>query len=122
MGQFHFVELEKQAERRHYLADDLILHRKDVLERPVVLRCPLFGSGARIDQRDSNANLAGLLVNAALQQVLDSKLLPYLLLPYVLTLVAEPRIARDDKDTGKPREAIDQLVADTIAEVLLLRV
>jgi hypothetical protein len=60
-------------------------------------------------------------VNAALQHVLDAQLLPYLALCGRLTLVSEARIARDDKDTRKPREVIDQRVADTVAEVLLLR-
>ena len=79
-------------------------------------------SRCRIDQLDSDADLVGGLTHAALQHVLDAQLLSYLSLFSRFSLVGEAGIARDHKEAGKPREVIDQLVADTIAEVVLLRV
>ena len=122
VGSFHLVQLQKQAERRHHLADDLVLHRKDVLERPVITCRPGFSLGCRIDQLDSNSNLVRGLAHAALQHIFDAQLLPDLLLLGRLALVSEARVARDHKETGKPRQVIDQLVADTVAEIVLLRV
>ena len=61
--------VEVWRDGHHDAASQFLLHLEDVFQHPVVLLGPQMIAGERVDQLGGDANAAGRLADAALQQV-----------------------------------------------------
>src|SRR5215831_1566717 len=60
--------------------------------------------------------------NAAFDHICNPKLLPHPPKINILAAILKRRIARDNEEVPKPRQLGDDVLGDTVAEILLVRV
>src|SRR5580700_6951194 len=76
--------------------------------------------GRRVDQLATDADASASLAQAALQHVVQPELAGDLLRIDPLALVAEGRVAGDDREPPRPRQLGDQILRDAVEEELRL--
>ena len=100
-------------------AGDLRLHRKDVLQIPVVGFPPDIGAIAGFDQPHRDAHAIGRSLHAALEQIIDAELFADRLAVVGVSFELKRRGAADDLEVAQTRERSDEFVRHTIGEVLV---
>ena len=100
---------------------NLVLQREDVVEVAVVALRPQVAAGRAVDQLRGDAHALAGLAHAALEHVADPELPRELPDVDVLALERERRVARGDRERGDLAEVGDDVFADAVAEILLLR-
>ena len=102
-------------------ADDLpghlVLKRQGVLSRLVVALRPDMLAGFRVDELGCDANLVGLLADAAFERIVDIEIAADLADVDGLALVDKGRVARDHREIGKARQHGDDVLAHPVAEI-----
>ena len=76
---------------------DLVLHGKDVAQQSVIALGPDLHAAVCFDQLGGNADAVAGFAHAALEHVVDAKILPQSSYVDCFALVDEARIARDDE-------------------------
>src|SRR5215472_9634954 len=103
-------------------AHDFILHGEGVGEIPVIAFGPYMGAGRRLDELSCYPHAVACLAHTPLKNVAHPQLAPDLFDVDGPALVGETRVARDDEEPTPFREGGDDVLADPVGEVLLLRV
>ena len=93
---------------------------EDVGEFPVVALGPEVAVGLCVDQLHGDADTAARLAHAALDDVLDAKLLGDLLRVDRLALVNERRVSRDNEQLAETRQLSENILGDAVGEEFLL--
>ena len=101
---------------------DIVLDFEDIGEFAVVALGPEMPATRSIDQLSGDANPVAGLADAAFEREADAEFPAYLGNVERLALVDEGRVARDDEQSGHLRQIRDDVLADAIAEILLLRI
>src|SRR5438128_387236 len=113
-------ELELQG--CHNLLHDFILQSKNVFQRPVIALGPQVIVLGGINQLGSDAHLSVGLAYAAFQHVPYTQLFAQFWYFYCLPFVKEGGVTRNDKEARDTGEGTGEVLGDTIAKILLLRV
>src|SRR5215470_17025692 len=100
----------------------LVLNSEDVDEFAVVSLGPTVRAGRGIDELRRDADAVAAAPNAALQYISCAQLPPDLPDIDRLALVLEGRIARDNHELRKPRQLGRNVLGNTVAEIVLLRI
>ena len=101
---------------------NLILDGEDVGEIPIVTLGPDVATISPIDELRGDADPRASLSNAALQDELDRKILADLLHARGFPLVAKGSVVRDHEETRNLRQVGNEILGDTVAKILLLRI
>ena len=101
---------------------DLVLHREHVGEVAVVALRPEMAAGGDIVELRRDAHAVAALADAALDHIADAELLGDLFHVDGLALVDERRVARDHEEPAQLRQRGDDVLADAVGEILLLRI
>ena len=104
------------------LLGDLVLEGEDVADLAVVALGPEVIAGGRVHELRRDAHAVARTLHAALQDVAHAEVAAHLADLHRPALVGEDRVARDDEEPGHLREPGDQVLGDTVAEVVLRRV
>ncbi len=109
-------------EGRHNVPGDLILHREDIFQHPVIALGPQVRAGRRVDELGRNADPLGRFAHTALQHIPHAEILTHLLHLHGLPLIGKHRRTRNHEHAGNLGEGRDEILGHAIAEILLLRV
>ena len=101
---------------------DLVLHREHVGEVAVVALRPDVAAGGDVVELRGDAHAVAALAHAALDHIADAELLGDLLHVDGLALVDERRVARDHEEPAQLRQRGDDVLADAVGKILLLRI
>ena len=101
---------------------DLVLHREHVGEVAVVALRPDVAAGGDVVELRRDAHAVAALAHAALDHIADAELLGDLLHVDGLALVDERRVARDHEEPAQLGQRGDDVLADAVGEILLLRI
>ena len=101
------------------LARDLVLDGEDVLKRPVVGLRPEVRAVGRTDQLRGDTDAVTRLADAPLEDVIDPERLRDVRDRHVLTFECERRSAGDHAQTLHLREHVEQLLAETVREIVV---
>src|SRR5262245_29685913 len=104
---------------RNDRAHDVVLDRKNVLERAVVVLGPSMGPGGNVDQLSRDANAISGLARAAFQQIADAQFAPDPAHVYCSTLVLKARITSDDEQLGEAGELCDDVFDNAVNDIFL---
>jgi hypothetical protein len=115
LGQMHLQGTQ-------YPVGDLILDQEDVLELPVVGLRPEMASTFRLDQLGGNAHPVARLADAAFEHVGYVEHLSDLADVAILALERKGRRARDHLEVGLLDEFIQDLLGDSLAEVVVVSI
>ena len=107
-------------QRLHDRAGNLVLHRENVIERPVIGLRPQVRAVGGADQLRGNAQLVAGLAHTAFQHMGDVQLLRDLSDLDVLALESERGRARDHFQVGDLRQQVQQFLGDAVGHVLLI--
>ncbi len=111
---------ERDAQRLDDRLGDLVLNGEDVLHRAVVAVRPEAVAVGDVDQLGGDAELVAGFPNAALENRLHVQRLAHLLDVDRRALELERRRAGRDAQVLDAPEAVDQLLGDPLAEVVLV--
>src|SRR5262249_44853842 len=111
---------QPNRQRADDFSRDLVLEGEDVSEIAVISACPDVRAGQGIDQLDRDADSLVDLPHTALDHVAHPQLPSHLGDAYRTALVDEGRVARDDRQSVNLREVRDQVLGQSVGEVLLL--
>ena len=100
---------------------DLVLHGEHVGEVAVVALGPEMAAGGDVVELRGDAHAVAALAHAAFEHVADAELVGDLLHVDGLALVDERRVARDHEEPAQLRQRGDDVLADAVGEILLLR-
>jgi len=106
----------------HDRVRDLVLDCEDVGEVAIEAVGPDVPAVLAVDQLAGDPDPPAGLADAALEDVPDAEFLADLLHPDRLALVGECGVAGDDEQPRDLRQVGDDVLGDSVAEVLLLRV
>ena len=114
--------VELRLDRGDDRLGDLVLHREHVGETAIVTLRPDVASGCDVVELRRDAHTVAVLTHAAFDYVTDSELLPDLLDVDGLALKSKRRVARDDEEPTQLGKGGDEVLADAVREILLLRI
>ena len=117
-----FRRMELRLDRGDDRRGDLVLHREDIGESAVVAFGPDVAAGRQVVELRGDAHAVARLAHAAFQDIGDAELRADLLHTDGLAFVDEGRIARDHQEPAQPGERGDDVLADAVGEILLLRI
>ncbi len=100
---------------------DLVLDREHVGELAVVALRPDVAAGRHVIELRGDAHAVAAFAHAAFDHVADAELLRDLSDVHRLALVSERRVARDHEEPAQLGERRDDVLADAVGEILLLR-
>ena len=109
-------------ERTDDLLRHIILDLEDVGEIAVVALSPEMSAARSVDQLGGDANPVARLANAAFQREPDAEFPAHIGNIERLVLVDEGRVPGDDEQSGHFRQIRDDVLADAVAEIFLLRI
>ena len=101
---------------------NLVLDRENIGEVAVVALGPDMVAGRAVDQLRGDAHAGARLAHAAFEDVSDAELARRVLDVDLLALETERRVARDDRQRRNLRQIGDDVLADPVAEIFLLRI
>jgi len=101
---------------------NLVLEREDVVQVAIVALRPDMAAGGAVDQLRGDPHPAARLAHAAFDNVADLELARDLRNVHVLALEHEGGVARGDPERGHLGEIGDDVLADSVREVFLLRI
>src|SRR4029453_9015918 len=99
---------------------DLVLQCEYVAELAVVSLRPYMLVRCRVNELAGNANPLAALPEAALEHVANTKLPSQMLHIHRFALVSEGRVAGNDEEPVQSGQRRDDVLSDSVAEVLLL--
>src|SRR6516225_4220300 len=99
---------------------DVVLHREDVSQIPVVTLGPEMGTGGCIDQLAADAHPLSGPAQATLEDIADTKVAADLLWVDGFSFIGECRIAGDDKKPAPFRQRCDDVLGNAVDKILLL--
>jgi hypothetical protein len=111
-----------QLERRNDRLRDFVLQRENVVEVAVVALGPDVAASRAIDKLSSDPDTAARFAHAAFEQVAHLELPRDLRRIDVLALEREGGVARGDPERRDLGKVGDDVLADAVGEVLLLRI
>ena len=101
---------------------DLVLHGEHVGEVAVVALGPEMAAGGDVVELRGDAHAVAALADAAFEHVAHAELVGDLLQVNGLALVDERGVARDHEEPAQLRQRGDDVLADAVGEILLLRI
>src|SRR5262249_17979313 len=107
-------------DRADYTQGDLVLQRKDIIERAVVAFGPDVPAALGLDQLAGDAHPTCRPAHAAFEHVAHAELAPDLADVGGFPLVGKARIARDDEQPLDARQAGDDVLDHTVDKIILL--
>ncbi len=113
---------ERHLQCRHDLLRDVVLDFEDIGKFPIVTLGPDVAAARSVNQLGGDPNPISGLANAAFESEPDAELAAYLRDVERLVLVDECRIARDDEQAGDLAEIGDDVLGDSITEILLISI
>ena len=120
------VEILGRVELRFDRGDDrlgdFVLHREDVGEAAIVTLRPDVASCCDVVELRRDAHAVAVLTHAAFDDVANSEFLPDLLDVDGLAFEGKRRVARDDEEPAQLGKGGDEVFADAVGEILLLRI
>ena len=122
LGAKTFRGIELRLDRGDDGLGDLVLHREHVDESAVVALRPDVAAGGDVVELRRDAHAVAVLAHAALDHVADAELLGELLHVDGFALVDERRVARDYEEPAQLGQRGDDVFADAVGEILLLRI
>ena len=117
-----FRGIELRLDRGDDRLGDLVLHREHVGEIAVVALRPDVAAGGDVVELRRDAHAVAALAHAALDHIADAEFLGDLLHVDGLALVDERRVARDHEEPAQLGQRGDDVLADAVGEILLLRI
>ncbi len=111
---------EPDAERRGNRGGNLVLHRKDIAQLAVVALAPHVGAVGGRNQLGGHADAPAGAPHAAFQHVRDVECPGNPANVLLSAAERERRRARDHPEAGHPRQHVNDLFGQTVAEVLLI--
>ena len=99
---------------------DLVLQFEDVVERAIIALGPDMRAARRRDQLRGDPHAVAGLAQAAFEDIAHAELAADLLQVDGPALVSEGRVAGDDMEPLKPRQAGDDVLDDAVDEIFLL--
>ena len=114
--------VELRLDRGDDRLGDLVLHREHVGEVAVVALRPDVAAGGDVVELRRDAHALAVLAHAAFDHVADAELLGDLLHVDGLALVGERGVARDHEEPAQLGQRGDDVLADAVGEILLLRI
>jgi hypothetical protein len=99
-----------------------VLHREHVLEFSVVALGPEMHAARGVDELRRNSHSITSSSHAALQEVANAQFTGDLLRVRGLAFESQDRVARDNREIGEAAEGRNEILGDTVAEILLLRI
>jgi hypothetical protein len=105
-----------------YAFGDTILQIEDVLDAAVKMICPEMHASGSIDQLSRDAHALLVLAHAAFEHITNAKLPTHLFYIDCTVLVAKARIARDHKQPTDATQRRDDVLDDSVREIVLPRV
>src|SRR5262249_47804045 len=93
----HFRPGNARRDCPHYAGCDLVLQRKDVIQRSIKPVTPQMGTGSGLDELAGDTDLGASLSDTAFEHIANPKLASNLLDIDGFALVGEARITRDDE-------------------------
>ena len=117
-----FRSVELRLDRGDDRLGDLVLHREHVGETAIVALRPDVASGCDVVELRRDAHTIAVLPHAAFDHVTDAEVFPDLLDVDGLALISKRRVARDDEEPAQLGKAGDEVLADAVREILLLRI
>ena len=121
LGAKIFGGVKLRLDRRDDGLGDLVLHREHIGELAVVAFGPDVAAGCDVVELRGDPHPVAFLADAAFDHVADAELLGDLLQVDRLALVDERRVAGDDEEPAQLRQRGDDVLADAVGEILLLR-
>ena len=103
--------------RADNLPGHLVLKRERVLSGLVVALRPDVLARLRVNELGCDANLIGVLADAAFQRIVDIEIAADLADVDRLAFVDEGRVARDHREIGKARQHGDDVFADAVTQI-----
>ena len=117
-----FRRIELRLDRGDDRLGDLVLHREHVGEAAIVTLGPDVASSCDVVELRRDAHAVAVLAHAAFDYVTDSEFLPDLLDVNGLAFESERRVPRDDEEPAQLGKSGDEVLADAVREILLLRI
>ena len=117
-----FRRAQLNLERSNDLLCELVLHGEDIREIGIKALAPDVSAARSIDKLTGNAHPVACLAHAAFQHVAHAEVTPNLLHVDRLALVGKARIARDNMQLRQFRKIGNDVLADTVGKILLLRI
>ncbi len=114
--------IELRLDRRDDGLGDFVLHGEHVGEVAVVALRPDMAAGGDVVELRRDAHAVAALAHAALDHIADAELLGDLLHMHRLALVDERRVARDHEEPAQLGQCGDDVFADAVGKILLLRI
>ncbi len=122
LGAKIFRRIELRLDRGDDRLGDFILHREYVGKIAVVALGPDMAAGGDVVELCGDAHAVAALAHAALDHVADAEFLGDLLQVHGLALVDERRIACDHEEPAQLGQCGDDVLADAVGEIVLLRI
>ena len=113
--------IELRLDRRDDGLGDLVLHGEHVGEVAVVAFRPDVAAAGNVDELRGDAHTVAALAHAALDDVADAEFLGDLPHVHGLALVGKGRVARNHEEPAQLRQAGNDVLADSVGEILLLQ-
>jgi len=101
---------------------DFILKCEDVLELTIVTFGQQVDAGFRLDQLRADADTLAGIAKASFEHISRAKFAADTFYVNSLSLIGEGRIARDHRQPLDPRKSGDDVLDDTIGEIVLSRI
>src|SRR6516165_8993255 len=120
LGALYFGLAQARLDRADDAQRDLVLQFEDVVQRAVIALGPDMHSARRLDQLRGDPHAVPDLAQAAFKHIAYAELAADLLQINRAAFISKGRVAGDDVEPSEPRQPGDDVLDDTVDEILLL--